>query len=658
MTSAAPSPESKRINRFRLLRPLGYGAQGVVYVAYDPQLDRQVAIKTLVLGRHDPQQAQMLFAGARCASGLSHPNIVPVFEVGMHEGQPFVVFEYVEGRTLAAMLQAEGALPMAQAVVLMSQILAGMAHVHASGLLHGDIKPANILIGANGIPRVTDFGISRRALAAAGEAVSSGTVQYMAPECLSEGRADYRSDVFALGLMFHEMLTGTAATAGSNEYAQIYRILNETPQAPSVLNPRIDRRLDGIVLKALRRDPDQRYADAADMKLDLDRFRVPTAAAGMQLEEHAVHSTVEFLLRRMSLKSDFPALSASLNRINQLCAHADQGSLKAIGDLVMRDFALTQKVLRLVNAAGFGAGKVTRVSQAVALLGLSRLRSMATALMLANGGRSGPGCPAVAAALTDAFVAGVIARNIGRMAGVDALEELFICGMFSRLGQLLTLYYLSDEHEAIVRKIADERIDSARASRAVLGLTFDQFGAAVAQQWNFPEAIVSAMQPLPARALGKPGGALERMWHCAGYARELCSLAREAPADQRERMFAAHRARFRGTLEVDASQVRGLIAHSVEAASKYGAAASKYGAAAELVHAQTALLEGLRALAEAPAEDAAAASCSERLTAVALAPVAARAAAGEGAETSGDTLVLPERPQDATMLARAWRALF
>jgi eukaryotic-like serine/threonine-protein kinase len=655
MTPDVTPSESKYINRFRLLRPLGYGAQGVVYVAHDPQLDRQVAIKTLQLETCDANQSEMLVAGARTASSLSHPNIVPVFEVGMHAGEPFVVLEYVEGRTLAALLQADGALPMGRAVVLMSQILAGMAHVHANGLLHGDIKPANILIGANGIPRVTDFGISRRALAAAGEAVTSGTIQYMAPECLSEGRADYRSDVFALGLLFYEMLTGTAAMAGCNEYAQIYRILNETPQAPSVLNPRIDRRLDEIVSKALQRDPEQRYADAAHMKGDLDRFRVPAASTGTQLNEQAVHSTVEFLLRRMALKSDFPALSGSLNRINQICSQADDGSLKAIADLVMRDFALTQKVLRLVNAAGFGAGQVTRVSQAITLLGLSRLRAVATALMLANGGRTGPNCPAVAAALTDAFVAGVIARNVGRMAGVDAVEELFICGMFSRLGQLLTLYYLREEHEAIVRRTADEHLDSGAASRAVLGLTFDQFGAAVAQQWNFPRAIVDAMQPLPIGTLDAPGSELDRMWHCAGYARELCKLAREARVEEREAAFAMHRSRFHGTLAVDSQQVRALIAHSVEAASKYTAAA-------ELKGASTATLEGLRALAEVPA-------CGLDLDAhgsveaPALADMRALPAAAEEAvpaELSGDMSVLPQPPEPHAekLIARAWRALF
>ncbi|MGH8639710.1 MAG: protein kinase domain-containing protein, partial [Burkholderiales bacterium] len=369
MTPVASNAE--RINRFRLLRPLGQGAQGIVYAAHDPELDRQVAIKTLLLnGAASADQAEQFVAAAKTASSLSHPNIVPVFEVGIHAGQPFVVFEYVEGRTLAAALEAEGPLPMARAVVMMSQILAGMAHVHASGLLHGDIKPANILIGVNNIPRVTDFGIARPARTAALETVSCGTLQYTAPECLSEGRADYRSDVFALGLLFHEMLTGEPVYEAANEYSIIYRILNEIPPSPSASNPRIDRRLDDIVLKALQREPDQRYADANQMKLELDRYRVPAvAAASSDLREQALHGTVEFLLRRMALKSDFPALTASFNRINQLAAQSEDGSIKAISDLVMRDFALSQKLLRIANSSAFGAGNVTRISQAITLLG-------------------------------------------------------------------------------------------------------------------------------------------------------------------------------------------------------------------------------------------------------------------------------------------------
>ncbi len=590
MTLVEPPGEERCINRFKVLRPLGQGAQGVVYQAYDPNLDRQVAIKTLLVDEEcAPFHADQLIAAARRASSLgSHPNIVQVFEVGMDAGQPYVVFEYVEGMTLAALLRENGGLPMARAVILMSQILAGIAHVHAGGLLHGDIKPANILISTSGIPRVTDFGISRPALAAAGEPVSSGTVQYMAPESVSEGRSDYRSDVFALGLLFHEILTGKPVYDADNEYAVIYRILNEAVTVPSALNPRIDPRLDEIILKAVARDPAHRYVDAGDMKADLDRYRVPNACA--ELKENQIHSTVEFLLRRMSLKSDFPALSASFNRINQLTAQADDASLASIAELVIRDFALTQKLLRVVNAASVGAGKVTKVSQAIAILGLSRLRAVAIAMMLANGGRSGPNCPAVAAALTDVYVAGVMARDIGHMLGVKAAEELFICGMFSRLGQLLTLYYLKDEHEEIQRRVADEGLDPASASRMVLGISFDQLGVEVARHWHFPDPIVRSMHALPEGEVPAATTELERMWHCAGFARELCALARIECAAERERALAAHLHRFAATVPIDIAEVRALIAKSVDAALGHVLAS-------ELKLTQTTLLDGLRELA-------------------------------------------------------------
>lgn len=602
MSAVLSQNDAQCIDRFRLLRPLGRGAQGTVYLAYDPQLDRQVAIKTLnVAAAADTHHAEQLIAAAKTASSLSHPNIVPVFEVGMHAGQPFVVFEYVEGRALSDLLHTEGALPMARAVILMSQILAGMAQVHASGLLHGDIKPANILIGSSGIPRVTDFGISRRALAAQDEPTTSGTVQYMAPECFGEARSDYRTDVFALGLVFHEMLTGAPVYEAGNEYAQIYRILNEAPVAPSIRNPRIDPRIDAIVMKALQKDPQSRYADAAEMKRELDRYRVPSAAdANAELKEQTVHSTVEFLLRRMALKSDFPALSASFSRINQLSSQADEASIKSISDLVIRDFALTQKLLRVVNSAAFGAGKVTKVSQAIALIGMSQLRALATGMMLSSGGKTGTHNPEVAAALTDAFVAGVISRNVGRMLGLAQVEELFICGMFSQLGQLLTLYYLGDEHAEILRRIEAEGVDSTFASRAVLGLSFDQLGMEVARHWNFPEAIVNAMRPLPEGDLAAPDADADRMWHCAGYARELCTLARESSRAGVEDAFLAHNARHAAVNAVDPAKIRALIGYSVDVALKYVAASG-------LIGTNTVLLDGLAALREQAGDSTAAA---------------------------------------------------
>jgi eukaryotic-like serine/threonine-protein kinase len=654
MPSLAPGDAQEFIDRFHLLRPLGRGAQGVVYLAHDPQLDRQVAIKTLSLdAAADTFHAEQLLAAAKLASSLSHPNIVPVFEVGLHAGQPFVVFEYVEGATLADALKNDGALPMARAVILMSQILAGLARVHAAELLHGDIKPANILLGANGIPRVTDFGISRHLLAARSEQVGSGTVQYMAPECFGEGGADLRADVFALGLLFHEMLTGEPVFEPGNEYTQIYRVLNETPVAPSTRNPRIDKRLDEIVLKALQRDPAQRYTSAAEMKQDLDRFRVPAASdKAAELRESTVHSTVEFLLRRMALKSDFPALSASFGRINQLSAQTDDASLKSMSDLIMRDFALTQKLLRTVNSAAFGGGKVTKVSHALTLLGMSQLRSIVTGLMLSGGGRKGRGSAEVAAALTDAFVAAVIARNVGRMVGLQTVEELFICGMFSRLGQLLTLFYLADEHHEIVRRIEEESSDAAAASRAVLGLTFEQLGAEVARHWNFPALIVDAMRVLPRDNLGAPSSEPERMWFCAGYASELCTFAHETPPTMLEERFASHIARFAAAIPVDEAKVRALIGHSLEVASKYIAASG-------LNPARTTLLDGLAVLRAAPTvppTPAPGPACNGGSDAVAVTVDPPRLP--QRADTASEPSHEMQSAGWGRRLARAWRAMF
>jgi len=598
MTSPRPNPPAQ-INRFRILRTLGEGSQGIVYLGYDLQLEREVAIKTLVVTEHtDPNHAQRLRESARTASSLSHPNIVQVFEVGVHEDHPYVVFEYIEGRNLADLLHEQGALTMDRAVVMMSQILAGVAQVHASGFLHGDIKPANIMIGNDGMPRVTDFGISRSAHRAAGEIACAGTVQYMAPECVAAGQSDYRSDVFALGLMFHELLTGKPVFQATNDYAQMYRILNEPVVAPSTIDARIDPRIDAIVLKAAQRDPAKRYANATKMKADLDRFLgrhdQPQTPAGELSAE--VTSTLTFLLRRMSLKSDFPALSASFTRINELTSNADESSMQAVADLVIRDFALTQKVLKIVNSAEFALGRVTRVSQAIQLLGISRLRSLAIGMMLAGGNRRGPGCSAVAAALTDFFVAGVIARNIGRMMGLKAVEELFICGMFSRLGQLLTLYYLREEHDAIQRHAADHGTTTAQASKAIMGLSYEELGIAIAERWNFPEAIVSAMRSLPAGIVRPATNEAERIWHCAAYARELCELARLEDPIVREAAFGQHRARFEQTVTVEPLQLRALLAHSMEAATKYVASA-------ELDLTQTSLIEGLHALATSAAND-------------------------------------------------------
>jgi len=577
------------IGKFKVIRILGRGSEGVVYLAMDTKLNREVAIKTSSLGESpDPVLADLLVTTAQTASRLSHPNIVPVFEAGMHDGNPYVVFEYVEGRSMSQMIAADGPMSISRAVVMMSQILAGVAQIHERSLIHGDIKPANILIGADDRARVADFGLLRHERATNVDH-TSGTLRYMAPECFDGTVTDCRRDVYALGLVFYEMLTGQPVVDRGGMDTQLKRIVSELPPTPSIQNPRVPRELDEIVLMALRKNPAHRYQNAAEMKRALDRIRVSNDKQDhVLIREAAIHSTVEFLLRRMAHKSDFPALSASIATINGMSDSMDAASIQTLSDTVMRDFALTQKLLRLVNSASMGGGKVTRVSQAITILGVSQLRTMATAMALANSA-NGKKSPGIAIALTDAFVAGLISRNVGRMMRLSAFEELFICGMFSPLGELLCLYYLPDEYSEIARRVFETAVQPDSAARSVLGVSFEEMGIAVARHWQFPPVIVNALAPLPDGILAPAHDVAGRLWQCAVYARELCNVARLHDRQIREGAFDAHVARYSDCIPLDIVKVRELMTHSVEAAGHYISAAG-------FSVSDTAMLEGMREL--------------------------------------------------------------
>src|SRR5574343_960793 len=206
----------KRIGRFELRRELGRGAQSVVYLGFDPQLQREIAIKTLHFAHPDPAQNQALLAEARAVGRMRHPSIVPIFEAGEEGGDLYLVFEYVPGSNLAEFLRQSGALPPVKAVTILRPILDAVDHAHAQGIIHRDLKPSNILLDEDGTPRVMDFGIASRVDAASdGQGQITGTPAYMAPEYVLRRELGERSDVFAAGLILYGMLTGKAAYTGA-----------------------------------------------------------------------------------------------------------------------------------------------------------------------------------------------------------------------------------------------------------------------------------------------------------------------------------------------------------------------------------------------------------------------------------------------------------
>lgn len=599
---AAPveaAPQS--LGRFQVERLLGRGSQGAVYLARDPRLERLVAIKTLQ--RRMPRAGELpaaLLGEARTAGMLSHPNIVPVFELGSAEAMQFVVFEYVPGQTLRSLLAAHGALAAPAAVVMLSQVLAGMAHAHTAGVVHGDLSPANILISTSGAPRVTDFGIAALLQEQRGATGPlSGTLRYMAPERFQNQPASTRSDVFALGLLFYEMLTGVPAFDADSEHGLIYKLLYEPTPLPSAKASGVDRTLDSIVLRALDKDPARRYADAGEMKQAIDRIRVAAATEGtVALQREGVHGTVDFLLRRMRHKSEFPVLSSRLAEINRLTADDSPATLRKLTNFVAQDFALTSKLLRLANQAHTGRSGVTSISVAIRLLGLAQLRAVVTGLLLAAPASEAPRDPRLMEAICGAFIAGVIGWNLGRLARVDGAEELFVCAMFSRLGEILTIHYFPDESAEIRQRLQHSSADEATTVRELLGLSYEDLGLEIARHWNFPETLLAAQQALPPGTIALARHRGERLAQCAGLARELCQLARSRAALRNEAALDRLLARYAAALPCSREQLQALLQQSIAVAQQYCSVAGIDGRGGALV-------EGLEAWCRLPAPAAA-----------------------------------------------------
>jgi eukaryotic-like serine/threonine-protein kinase len=205
----------KKIGRFDIRGELGRGAQSTVYLGFDAQLQREVAIKTLHFTHPDPAQNSLLLEEARAVGKMRHPNIVPIFEAGEEGGDLYLVFEYVPGQNLAEFLGQSGALSVVKAVTILRPILDAIIQAHERGIIHRDLKPSNILLDENGTPRVMDFGIAARVDGPSDNKDEySGTPAYMAPEYIERRESSERSDVFATGLILFEMLAGRRAVTG------------------------------------------------------------------------------------------------------------------------------------------------------------------------------------------------------------------------------------------------------------------------------------------------------------------------------------------------------------------------------------------------------------------------------------------------------------
>ena len=260
--------------RYRILRKLGTGGMADVYLAEDQELGRRVAIKILN-DRHaaDDQFVERFRREAKNAAGLSHPNIVSVYDRGTAEGTYYIAMEYLDGRSLKELIVSRGPAPVKTAVEYARQVLAAVGFAHRHGIVHRDIKPHNVLVtGDDGRLKVTDFGIARSGASQMTEVGSIiGTAQYLSPEQARGSPVDQTSDLYSVGVVLYELLTGQVPFTGETPLEIAMKHLSEVPKPPSELRPEVPHDLDLVVLRALAKDPADRYETAEEMDRDLER---------------------------------------------------------------------------------------------------------------------------------------------------------------------------------------------------------------------------------------------------------------------------------------------------------------------------------------------------------------------------------------------------
>ena len=550
------------VGRFELRKKLGQGAQSTVWLAFDPRMEREIALKIMhsTEGSNDGA-VQHWLQEARSVGRVKHPNIVPVYEADIEGRWPYLVFEYIAGRTLEQIASSRGAFAPQEAVALMMDILDALAVAHEVGVVHRDLKPSNVLVDAAGRARLLDFGIAAR-IAAPGEQAQAiaagGTVGYLSPEAAGGLPPSASMDIFAAGVMLAEMLMGERLLNEPDPARAIYRVAHEQLALPEKLKQDVDDRLRAIVQRALARDPRQRF-DTARVFLDaLQQWSRPQAVSPQAAEGSAAsNGTLDFLLRRMRLKSDFPALSDSVVRIQSMAA-SDTESVGSMTNEILKDVALTNKLLRLVNSAHYArGGNISTVSRAVTLVGFNGIRNMALSLVLLEHMQD----KAHAAQLREEFLRSLMAGTIGSELCPQPreAEEAFIGAMFQNLGRLLVQFYFPEEAREVRARVQSQRdpVTEVTAAVAVLGLSFEELGLGVARAWGLPVEIQRSMRrPEGTPPSLVPADARERLRWIALAANEIADVILHSTPGERDAQVAKIARKYAQATGVASGQIQ------------------------------------------------------------------------------------------------------
>ena len=424
-----------RLGRYEILEELGRGSMGVVYRARDPLIGRQVAIKTINLHGLDASKREeyegRFHQEAKAAGSLNHPNIVTIYDLGKAGEEVFIAMEFLEGKQLQDDTGELQRLPPEQALNIAMQVAEGLAYAHRHGIVHRDVKPSNIMLLAGGRVKIADFGIAQinAPLINTRTGMIIGSPLYMSPEQIQSAGTDARSDVFSLGIVLYQMLTGRRPFGGDDPHAVMYQIIHNTPASLSALDVDVPATVQAVVSKCLAKKPQDRYQDAAELAKDLhachDRLLgIPTAPGysarvGAQLKRMAVPGAIPPWLMTAAFVS-----FALIFLFDMATGDSIQMHLLYIFPLVTISYHC--KSDKLV----YGAVALTLLLQGVILVGYSELPLTARILLALL---------AMPSNVLIAYVARVARANfvaIDKLAPYDNLTGLYNRPLFEALAEL------------------------------------------------------------------------------------------------------------------------------------------------------------------------------------------------------------------------------
>ena len=522
------------ISHYRILAQIGAGGMGVVYKAYDEQLEREVALKVLLPGLLAEEGARKRFRKEALAlARLNHPNIATIFEFGNEDGADFLVTEYIPGITLDMKLSA-GALGVEETVRLGTQLATGLAAAHEQGLIHRDLKPGNLRVTPDGLLKILDFGLAQLIPRASDDGLTAtqtrtqeiaGTLPYMAPEQLRGGMADTRTDIWAAGAVLHEMATGKRPFSEPGTPLLINAILNSDPARPSKTNQNIPSGMDDIILKSLQKDVARRYQTASELRADLERL---TAGEPLLAEAKPrrgwIAAVVVFLVVVLGLggyfvarKSRFEGNAARSRRSVAVLGFKNLGSDKnqnwlstALSEMLTTELAAGDK-LRTVpgeNVARAKADLALPDAESLAAETLSRVRSiLGTNLVVLGSYLDLDGQIRVDVRVQDASAG----ETVAKFSQVGTEAQLF--DLVRHLGETL-------RNECGAGEVTPEQATSIRASQPVNTEAAKLYAQGLARLRSFDsmqarDLLTQAVGKDPAYAMAHE--ALAEAWSQLGY---------------------------------------------------------------------------------------------------------------------------------------------